>query len=579
MAVQERVASITVNPAAGSTRTFTATAAVRDTAAGGSVSITVVSNLGGVVTPPDAPDSLILKMVNTAGSALLAQYTFTTAHPTTAGSTQQVFTFFFTTDGTSGGSPRAGTVELVLEAIRSGGSPTSRYDVQSDGSNAANTAAAVPPSGGSFFLDRGWIRGTTTATVTTSNVSAGGAKPSKYVYATPVGGDGGDSIFHRIVLAHPTYESWTAVHTVSGASPALSQSSGAAATQTFDATMTRVVDGRFPASQSTQTASVGTVPNATLNNSSPNTGGGTTGVPYVGLTTINTDSLTIDPRLTVEHLLYLNLSSYQTPPLSRHTADLRRRQSELAYLGTNVRNANGSKVGNTVSGGVNGVSLTTNLVSQVDPTNVVTQSNATTGTQAGETGWTPLFSWSNSLPGGIWNKTVTIGSGTTDLTNGHLVGATAAHTLIARNDDLLAVCIIGTDDPDNHLTAGKTLDVDAWLIDMAQRIHVAADEVTAVIRRMSSTGEAQFWDGAAWQNAHDGAGGTVVAPLITLTKRPNQFVWTVSIPTSAAWANDPTIIVRVTKDGVFYPATDLRELVGTANSHNGYAFDPVGLFK
>lgn len=540
---QALTARIVLSGLTGS-REWVATAATQHTPAGGSVVVTTTISTSGA-TPPAVATTLELRFYNDNGTLIRTQ-------ALTPGTTPQTTTFHFTDTGLSGGAARAGLVHIALYAQRTTGGPTSTYEIESDGSPAVGNTTH-----GTITTERGYINGSTTGTVAISNVSAGGAKiqPAKYL----------ESLFVRVTLAHQTYVARPLTVAITNTTPALSASTNSTTAAARDVSFSNVVDKRFPAAVTGVSTTV-TVPNATLS-----------GQPAFQITSLTNDTINVDPRLTVTHLLYLNLSTYQSPPLSRHTTDYRRRQSELAYLGTNVRDARGSVAANVVSGGVNGVSLSTVLASSVDPTQTVTQSNVTTANAQGEAGWTTLVAWPNSLPGGIWTKTVTIGSGTTNLTDAYLIGATQNHVLIARNDDLLAVCIVGSNDPNNHLTPGTTFEIDAWLINMAARVHATADEVTVVIRRQNSANKAQFWNGSAWVDSHDGSGNTVEATQFPLTQRPNQNVWSLSIVSDATWTNDPIVICRIVKDGVFYPAADLREVTGSANAHSGHVLDAVGL--
>jgi hypothetical protein len=570
-------------------RHFDATAATQDTAAGSSVTLTVRSMVGVGATSPAAPDSLKLKIVNTAGNVLIKEFTFTAGHPSPGGAAiSQAFTFFFTANGDSGGAARSGTVEMVLEAVRTSGIAGTNYNIQSDGSNDGNSAAASGPTGSTLTLNRGWVRGTTTATVTTSNVAAGGAKPSVYAYTTPTGADGGDSVFHRVTLAAPTYETWTATHTISGATPALSASSASAQTQTFDATFTRVVDNRFPASSSAQTAGVGTVPNASLNNTAPNSGGGSTGQPYVGLT-VTTDSLTVDPRVTRRPLFQIDDNTFATPPLSKNLASHERATHQTGFMAERFTNAR--------SEGVNGLTYTLTLT-PTKPGDTVTATGKTSTTQGGEAGWaSALTPWVSGLPGGTWTKAIAV-TAPADITGAAYfplaAGENETYTLLAVNPNLKVVTGAGSSSAatdGDHWHPGLPLLVGLAVFDIGSRQVVDVDDpglpkaYISLARFNVTSGRAEYLtatpdvDGSLTWAAANGA----TVHEFQLARSPGDnltFIHQFSATETAGWGTaDLFVIPRAVKDGTPYSTFGITEVPDVRNRHDAYAFDPTGLFR
>lgn len=261
MAVVSRIARIDINDPGSTTLSITATAAVQDTPAGASVVVDVAQSAH--ASPPTSLE-LSFRIDNT--NTIVRTVTLDAA------ALSQAVTFHFTADGLVAGAARAGTLRLRLHAIRNAGFVASDYNVNSDDS----TGQVLPLGWAVLVRDQGFIRGSTTATVGLSNVSTGGGKNSPASYD--------DSLFHRVTLGAAPYEALSLTHTVG----TLLSSADTSNTATVrDVTFASVVDNRWPITSGSQQATV-TCPNATL----------ATGLPEIPLT-VTTDSMTIDPRLTV----------------------------------------------------------------------------------------------------------------------------------------------------------------------------------------------------------------------------------------------------------------------------------------
>jgi hypothetical protein len=350
---------------------WTATAEVQDTPAGQAVVVTIIRTVLGV--PPSDPNTLTLRYTTDTGTVVRSVSLNTTA-------SSQTDTFYFTNDGTSTGAARCGTVEIKLQATRTS---AGTYDVETDGT--PNTPLATFDT----HLDRGWIRGTTTATIALSDVAAGGAKPSVFAYD--------DSIYHRAVLDASPFKSETVTHTLL---PELTGTS-ASATATFDRTFASVVDNRFPATPSNRAASV-TFANSTL-----------TGSPWT-TAAVTTDTASVDPRLFTTHLLQIDDSTFSTPPLAGVDPDNTREVTKLGFLAFRITNARGE--------GANGVTVSEEIRDQAQllgAGDYPARTGVVTDTRGGQAGWAPTFlTWDDTLPEGTWrHKTTLTTSDATGLDN------------------------------------------------------------------------------------------------------------------------------------------------------------------
>lgn len=549
MAVVSRIAKITFDNGLGSTRTWTATAATQDTAAGSSVVITVTNATTGGA-PPAVTDTLTLTYADD-NSGVIKSVTLNNT------SASQTDTFFFTNNGLTGGSARCGTVEIKLRATKTTGGGLQTYDVETDG--APNT----PPTGFSSATDRGWIRGTTTATVSTSNVSAGGAKPNPYAYTTA----GGDTIFHRVVFGSAIFISRTLTATVG----AIVSQTSASGTQTFDTTMTNVVDNRFPASSSSQVADF-TVGNATL-----------TGLPFTVITTNTTDTLTIDPRLTRTPLFQLDDNTFGTPPSSKNRAQMRT-TAQQGFLGSRTTNAR--------SEGVNGITYNIALTPR-KPGTPVTQTGLTTTTQGGETGWSSqLTAWSSSLPGGIWDKSFTV-TAPSDITGAsytvNAAGTSTEYQLLAR-DPNIEVRVNANHEQGfsgRHFSAGMAIVPTAYLIDVSTQKRIASSLITsAKVAAVRGFGSAADGTGSGFQYLD------ATNTWVTWNPADAQYLHTMTVSAGDStvfekrfvsdntWGlRDVRFGIQLLYEGIVYSDSYIVVNVDTKNRHDGHDFDAVGIFK
>lgn len=546
MAVVSRIATIILNGATGN-RAFVATAAVQDTAAGSSVVVSVQNSAGGAV-PPVTPDTYTLEYRDDSGGVIK------TVALSTVSEASQSDTFFFTTNGLTGGTARCGTVEIVLRATRTTGGPTNTYDVETDG--APNT----PPTGFTTSgLDRGWIRATTTLVEAVSNVALGGAKSSPAEYD--------ESLFVRTTLGHASYVS--RVLAVASSSGGLSGNTNSAASVTRDVSFTNVVDNRFAAAATVVGWTV-TASNATL-----------TGLPFTTFTTTTDDTITVDPRLTVAHLLQIDDGSFGTPPLSKNNALGQRRTSSIGYLSSGVRAARGTVVGTAMSRGVNGLSVSTSLQDQAGATTPITQTSEATATKGGETGWVQtLMQWTSALPGGTWNKTTTITAPADIVGAAYLVNSSVAYTLLAIDPALRPVIRLSSSDTENrdHLQVGNTLQAEVWLTNMQTHVDQTIDAAPVVaLKRTSGAGaniRRQHWNGTAWVNT---GGGATTNFTCTQSAADSLAYYFDVLITEAFGATDFVLIATTVVSGTPYSDLVVVEVVGSENQHDANRLDAVGL--
>lgn len=539
MATVSRIAKIELS-GLGSTRQWLATAAVQDTAAGGTVNITMTQTTTGA-TPPGTANSLReLRVVNDAGTTIR---TFTW----TEGAASESFSFSFTSDGVSGSAARCGTLELVLRVTRTVGGPTSTYDVESDGS------PDTPPTSFTSSLDRGWIRGTTTLVESISNIALGGGKNSPAAYD--------ESLFVRTTLGAVSYTARTLSVALSAGSLSGSTNSTTAAAR--DITFTNVCDERFAAAATVVGVTV-TAPNATL-----------TGQPFTTFTSVTDDSITVDPRLTATHLFQINSNTFQTPPSAGNVTGTRR-TDETGFLAARILNAR--------TEGVNGLTVTQSLTPRNPGTGL--SGSSSTATRGGQAGWTGFLDWPQGNPGGIWDKAVDITAPSDIDDDTYLTGGTQELRLIAIDPNLRALAQIGSDSPNDHILAGATVEVDVKLIDTASTKLVTVDPdgsgvaVYTVWRRVNSSGVAQHLNTSnVWVDTHSASDTAATADRHQAIKVTDQLMYRVTKTVGADWTNDFAVVVRVERDGAPYATVAYAEIVGTANPHSRNEFDPVGLFK
>lgn len=571
MAVVSRISKIRLDNGLGSFREWVVTAAVQDSAAGASVTITITQTSGGAVAPGTA-DIISLQFLNSSGSSSFGFLTSQSAQINLTAASQTI-TYYLTTTGDVQTDPQfylAGTIEMNLRVAKTTGGPTATYDVTSK-------AGGTTQTGFTFTTDRGWIRGSTTAAVSVSNVALGGAAPATWAYTSPTSGDGGDPVFMRVTYgayrASPggTINNMLLRNKVTPATVYASTNNSTAATATRQEwTAGRVIDNRFPAAS--------TVVQAYFDEAlSP-----LTGITEIPLTTITYADMTVDPRVTRTPLFQLDDNTFATPPITKNFASHLRLSTQQGFLSERLTNARGE--------GVNGLTYNVTLT-PTKPGSTLTSTGLTSQVQGGQDGWGSAFlAWASSLPGGTWTKalTITAPSDITGATYAPLVaGGSADYSLVAKDPNLEArlnvqhIAGLGG----RHFEAGMALIPTAYLVNVATGLRVLTSAITtarvSVVRASTSAnadgsgtrwehlqtdGTWLLWDPAAAQNTF-----AMVASTADTTTMERVFT------TDANWGTrDIRFNIQVTFEGVIYTSTYIVINVDSKNRHDGYQFDGGG---
>lgn len=532
MATLSRVARIRLDDTATHITTFLqwiSTAAVEQTAEGGSVVITTERTVLGA-TPPGDPATLTLSLYNDAG-ALITSF----ALNTTAAS--QTSTFFFTDTGLTGGVARHGTVEIALRATRTN---VVAYDVESDGS--PNTQ----PAGFDSHLDRGYIIGTTTKTHAFSNVSAGGAKNNPAEYD--------ESLFLRVTLGSISYVARALATVLSAGS--LSGNTNSTTAVIHDVTFTNVVDDRFTAGVTNVTATV-TAPNATL-----------TGLPYTVFTATTADSINVDPRLTASHHFQVDDNAFG---IAKNVTSKSMLSTQSGFLWTIFKTAR-------TLAGVNGLTVTQTLT-PVNPGTAASQAGATS-TQDSQAGVSVRLDWTASKPGGTWNKAVDITAPADIDADTHLITGTDVLTMLAPDPRLRVVVgagPYGTSADDDHWHPGNALLVGLAVVNSETLAVLTPDASPApslILGRFNQTlGRAEYLDSDLIWKATNGA--TLYAwPLAASAGDAQTFIKVFANTTSFNTA-DLFFIGKASVGGTPYSGPASIGVAGASNGHAAYALDPV----
>lgn len=520
MAVVSRVATLVFTGAAGS-RTWQATAAVQDTAAGSSVVITTTAVSSGV-TPPVTETALTLNLYTDTG-ALVRAFTLT------VGSASQTSTFFFTADGTSTGAPAPGTFEVALRAAQTGGLAATQYDYETDGS-----PSTLPTGFTATQVDRGWIRGTTT-----SSTVLAGAGTLAY----------GDTLTATTTLGAAPLNSKTLSVALA---PVAATASAASTTVTFT-TALGTVDNRFPASSASRTTAV-TVPTSALS-----------GAAWTTLGTPTEATVTVDPRISVSHYMTLDDVTFRTPPDSPNdsthgvTSRLTSQEGDVIHRLTNA---------NAV--GLNGITFARSLKNHANAAQVgYNDTGLVTVTKGGALGWSPSFgAWASQLSGGAWDDLVTITAPSS--ATGLESGATATLTLLA-TDSRIGILVAVTPDAaieGRHLQPGDAIKVALSVYNRDTHTRLAPDAAPTIIliRHHMTLGWMYLAaDGATWTDW-----GTGAADSFATTAGVDVLSYAKVFADTASWTGTYLMAVGAsfTVNGTPYGFYVYRELSGANHPHD-----------
>lgn len=542
MAVVSRVTKLRLDNGAGSAREWVATAAAQDTPAGSSVTVTITTTTSGPLPPPQED---VLEIYFHDTSAQIRGFALA------PGAASQTVMFFFTSNGLTGGAPRAGTIEIILRVVRtSGAAGAGNYEVFTSG------GPNNPPTGYNSIIDRGWIRGTTTAALSVSNVAAGGATPATFGYP--------DTIFQRLTLAAPLFLANTFTVTAGNKSGVTNSTTG----PTFDRTHTGAVDNTFPASASSQAQSV------TPGNS------GLTGLPHTVLTSTTAPAFTVDPRLTRTPLFQLDDNTFASPPDSKNVPSHLRQTTQQGFLAGRFVNARGE--------GQNGVTYDVSLTPS-KPGTALTLTGQVTVTQGGQTGCSPQFlAWASSLPGGTWTKAVTVTAPANITGAAYLVNAgNDTYTLVAKDPSLDVRLNVQhkAGEGGRHFIAGMGLIPTAYLLDVSTGVRMLASQITSAQISVVRASAAANPDGSGTRWEFLDAAGVWVPwletdpvyrfPMTPSTADATTFERVFS--TDASWGvRDIRFNVSMVVGGVTYFTTYIVVNVDGKNNHDAYAFDGAG---
>ncbi|MGH2375926.1 MAG: hypothetical protein ACRDIC_20950 [bacterium] len=282
--------------------------------------------------------------------------------------------------------------------------------------------------------------------------------------------------------------------------------------------------------------------------------------------------ITVDPRITVAHLLQVDSATFGTPPLVNDVVGHDRGTSELGFAAARYRNSRAE--------GLDGLTVTETLADGGGLVSPLSQS-ATTATRGGETGWAGTFlTWDPQLPGGDWTHTGDVT--TADLQSLEIGAADTGFTLLAANAALAVVPqITSTASRARHFEAGAAVRVTGLVLDARTLIRATPSAVrVAILRHDADNNRVQFLNSdtdntsAAWSTWAAGSAVTMF-PLAPAAGDSRLFFRTFSA--TAGWTEDVAALIEATVVGVRYYAARGIEITGSDNRHDGYVLDPIGL--
>lgn len=521
-------------------RRFEATAAVQDTPAGSTVTITITHRRNGGA-PPATPATLELSVRIDNGSTIIRTFTLDPTNPPADDTpTSQQVSFFFTSDGQSGSPARVGTVRMLLRAALTG---VNAYDVTSDEGqfgSAANSYQAGFQNGGN---DWGYLRGTTTLVEDISNTSLGGAPSAPAEYD--------ESLFVRTTSGADSYSARALTVALSAGSVSGSTSSTTAAVR--DVTFSNVCDERFPAASTSVGVTV-TVPNADIG----------TGLPDWPYSSTTDDTLNVDPRLTQTLHFQVDDNSWA---LAKHDSSKKiLLTSSDGYLWAKFTGARGTlKSGITAN-----LSLDpTNPGTTVGPTSFVSDANGVAG---------PL-NWTVAKPAGAWTWAVDITAPADIDADTHLLTPTDTVTALIvdpRLKPIISLSPVAAIEA-RHLEPGDSMEVSVCVRSSETRKRVALDGApTAMIYRRDRVAGWQYLaaDGTTWT-----AWGAGAAAAHTLVQEADTLSYALTFSSTSGWTTTDIVGIDVTCliGGSPYPEYVQRELVSSSNRHDGYGLDALAL--
>lgn len=273
--------------------------------------------------------------------------------------------------------------------------------------------------------------------------------------------------------------------------------------------------------------------------------------------------ITVDPRITIAHLLQIDDSVFGTPPLSKDVAGHNRLTSQLGFAASRYRNAREE--------GINAITVDETLADNGGLVTPIVQ-NATTATRGGESGWAGTFlPWDSQLPASEWTHTADVT--TADLVSLEINAADPGFTLMANNLFLAAVAEITNINPGasgRHFEPGDAVRVTGFVLNtvLASRVSMGSARV-AILRHDAVNNRAQFLNSdsdntsAAWTQ-WDAATALVTFPLAATPGDANLFFRTFSATKGWTQATERIyVLLEAQVSGV--PYYDTRTLENVAH--------------
>lgn len=562
MATLSRITRIRVTETAtGNWRQWEAEAAVQDTAEGQAVTVSLRHTTSGGAGIVGIAETLQLILTTDAGVAIRT-YTAANANPAL-----EQFTFYLTDNGLVGGTARHGIVAMNLRVQRTS---LVAYEVEADGN------PSTVPAGQTVTSDVGYMRGTTAATLTVNKSAlTDPAYVGTYAY--------GDSIFARLDTSSRSYnlnsQAVIAIRNAADTADLL--------TRSVNDNVATVGDGNYDASfvgevndTNFAAAAANHLVTARFANSAY------AGIPASGFTALNTQTVTVDPRLTLTSLFQIDDNAWAAPPSASHRAEMQMLSTETGFVGGRVTNARGE--------GRNGITVTA-TADPAKPGTTIGPVSFVTATQGGEAGWFGFLELTASKPGGLWSLTYDVTAPADVDADGYLVGSSSSFVMTVADPRITRVASGGPTLKAGHFSAGRAFQAGVFTIKAGTRTRVIPDLVDpadATLGRKVYVGIGRFQDAGA--NAGyaefleaDGTTWTAVtsdAQVIPYHQcsetRPGSgaYVKTWTAEQTASWGEfDLFVLAEIVVDGTPYGISDKEVSVGASNDHAGYALDALGL--
>lgn len=538
-----------------------------DLAAGASLRVASAFDSTTSAGTPNAGDLLChVILCNEAGTQLRSVQVIDQAGGWTLGSLIQgtAVTFFATSDGTSTGTPKAGTYQLAVScqyATRTADAVNGAYAVNTIGtdsrSGTPNTWDSPAPA-----KDKGYLRASTTVTLAVS-----GSGTRSYGDTLALSADLADVLLQNATLTL-----------------ALGPGTGTSNSTTDNHTRNQAVDNTYPVAATSYTPTVA-APNSSLS-----------GIAHVLFTTTTASAVTVDPRLTIQLYMQLNDTALNTPPDG--TTDLTHNvtsklASDIGLVAIRVKNARAE--------GINSITFSTNSITAVDR-NLLTSpiiragNNFTSNTLNGALGWVtassglgganPNFlSWASAQPGGTWDFAYTL-SGPAGAVG---LGTASPQQLVmlSQNPNIRLVAYFGgpSDETGDHWSPGNPLTLSFTIDNIGTHTFIQPVNPSIGLRRyVPSTDSWEYLrkSDLTWQLV-----GSNTADVFTTTSTPaiaasaDGLGWTLTFTANqtASWGLDDMEGVFVGSDssGTPYSVLLLITVLSANNKHSGYTLDAVGL--